>query len=100
MLYLYSQYQILPELLVGMYGNYGFGMEYKDVSLKEWEYGGYFLWNSPQVKGLNVFAGFGPSYSWKLTSAGAPSLASDNSTFRRAKGVGGSVRIEYRFNLF
>ena len=100
MLYLYSQYQILPELLIGMYGNYGFGMEYKGVDLNEWEYGGYFLWSSPQLKGLNVFAGFGPSYSWKLTSAKMPSLSENNHSFRRAKGLGGTVRVEYRFNLF
>lgn len=100
MVYLYSQYQLLPELLIGLYGNYGFGMKYKNVALKEWECGGYFLWNSPQIKGLDVFAGFGPSYSWKLTSSKMPALDENNSSFRRAKGVGGTVRVEYRFNLF
>ncbi len=100
MLYLYSQYRVSPDLIVGLYGNYGYGMEYKNVSLTEWEYGGYFSWYVPQVKGLNVFAGFGPSYSWKLTSKRTPSLTEDKRTFNRAKGVGAAVRVEYKFNLF
>lgn len=100
MLYLYSQYQISPDLIMGVYGNYGFGMKYENVSLTEWEYGGYFSWNVPQAKGLNVFAGFGPSYSWKLTPKRTPSLTDDKRTFNRAKGIGATVRVEYKFNLF
>ncbi|WP_435947649.1 OprD family outer membrane porin [Dryocola sp. BD586] len=100
MLYLYSQYRVSPDLALGVYGNYGFGMEFEKVPLTEWEYGGYFSWDPAQIKGLNIFAGFGPSYGWKLTSQKTPSLTDDKRTFHRAKGIGAAVRVEYKFNLF
>lgn len=100
MVYLYSQYRINPALQVGVYGNYGDGMKYGGVSLKEWEYGGFISWDVPQVKGLNVFSGFGPSYGWKINAKQNPLLSHDGKTYRRAKGIGGTVRVEYLFNLF
>lgn len=100
MFYLYSQYRFSPQLVMGVYGNYGYGMEYQHVDLKEWEYGGYFLWSPERVKGLSLFAGVGPSYSWKLTGQKTPSLTSDKRTFNRAKGIGAAVRVEYAFDLF
>lgn len=100
MIYLHSQYKFSPEFMAGIYGNYGFGMEYQNVSLKEWEYGGYFLWSPEMIKGFTIFAGAGPSYTWKLTSKSTPSLTEDNRTFHRAKGIGAAVRVEYKFNVF
>ncbi|MGO2973707.1 MAG: OprD family outer membrane porin [Hafnia alvei] len=100
MLYVYSQYQVSPELLVGLYGNYGYGIEYKGVSLKEWEYGGFFSWSPQRIAGLNIFAGFGPAYTWKLDSKSNPSITDDGDSFHRAKGVGAAVRVEYKFGLF
>jgi len=100
MVYLYSKYKFSEEFVAGLYGNYGYGMEYQGVSLKEWEYGGYFLWSPNFIKGFTVFAGVGPSYSWKLTSKKTPSLTDDKGTFNRAKGIGAAVRVEYQINLF
>lgn len=100
MIYAYSQYKFSPELMAGIYGNYGYGVEYQNVALKEWEYGGYFLWSPEAIKGFSIFAGVGPSYSWKLTSKKTPSLTDDKKTFNRAKGIGAALRVEYKFNLF
>ncbi|QKJ87569.1 Outer membrane porin, OprD family [Paramixta manurensis] len=98
MVHLYSQYQISPQLRAGVYGNYGNHVSYQGVSLHEWEYGGFFAWAPQAIKGLNIFAGFGPSYSWKLTRQKTPSINHDGS-FNRAKGVGGSLWFEYKLGL-
>ncbi|MGY5956247.1 OprD family outer membrane porin [Kosakonia sp. BK9b] len=98
MLYWYGRYKFSPELTVGLFGNYGFGAKYQDTALTQWEYGGYFAWTPKMIKGFSLLAGIGPSYSWKLIN-GKPWLTEDKRTFHRAKGIGGTVSMEYKFGL-
>lgn len=98
MLYWYGKYSLSPELTLGLFSHYGFGARYQDVSLTQWEYGGFVAWAPKDVAGLSFFAGFGPSYSWKLVN-GKPSLTEDKRGFHRSKGVGGGVTMEYKFGL-
>ncbi len=98
MFYLYSKYKWSPELTLGIYGNYGFGASYHSVDLTQWEYGGFLAWTPQRIKGFSLFTGFGPSYSWKLQN-GKPWLTDDKRTFHRAKGIGGTVALEYKFGL-
>ncbi|MBV4411990.1 OprD family outer membrane porin [Enterobacteriaceae bacterium YMB-R22] len=99
MIHAYSQYKILPNLVLGIFGHYGFGTRYQNVDLKEWEYGGYFSWSPQSVSGLNVFGGVGPAYTWKV-KGGAPSLTDNKDGYHRAKGIGATLRVEYKIGLF
>ncbi|WP_034943733.1 OprD family outer membrane porin [Erwinia oleae] len=96
MVYAWAQHQLTPAFKYGIFGNYGWDAKYQGVALKEWEFGGFFSWSPEAIDNLNLFAGFGPSYSWKMLN-GKPWLTEDKRTFHRAKGVGGTVAIEYRF---
>ena len=98
MLYLYGKYRLSPEFTFGVYGNYGYGARYQATSLTQWEYGGYVSWTPKSIEGFSLFAGFGPSYSWKLVN-GKPWLTDDKRTFHRSKGIGGGVTMEYKFGL-
>ncbi|OON35676.1 outer membrane porin, OprD family protein [Izhakiella australiensis] len=98
MLYLYSQYAFSEEFSVGTYGYYGWDVKYHGVSLKEWEYGGYFRWTPKQIKGFSFAAAFGPAYSWKLDK-GNPWLTGDKNGYHRSQGIGGGVTVEYRFGI-
>lgn len=98
MISVYSQYKVLPNLLVGIFGNYGFGARYEGVALTEWEYGGYFSWSPTQVSGLNIFGGVGPSYTWKLKNNN-PWLKENNNGYHRAEGIGATIRVEYKLGL-
>lgn len=100
MVYLYSQYRLASGLLAGVYGNYGYNVRYRGVALHEWEYGAFASWTPESVKNLRLFLGLGPSYSWKLDRRNQPSLTAEGNGFRRAKGVGGLLSIEYQLGLF
>ncbi|ARD59976.1 outer membrane porin, OprD family protein [Kosakonia radicincitans DSM 16656] len=99
MFYLYGKYAFSPEFTVGLYGNYGYNINYQNTALTEWEYGGYFAWTPKRLEGFSLFAGIGPSYGWKLNN-GKPWLTEDKRTFHRSKGIGGAVSVEYKFGLF
>lgn len=99
MLYGYGQYQISPEWLAGLYAYYGDHMRYRGVAMREWEYGGFISWAPERLPGFTLFAGLGPSYSWKL-SHGKPALNASGDDFQRSSGIGGSFSLEYKFGLF
>lgn len=98
MIYWYGKYVLSPELTTGIFANYGFGAKYQGVKLTQWEYGGFIAWVPKSVSGLSLFAGFGPSYSWKLVK-GKPWLTDDKRDFHRSHGLGGGITMEYKFGL-
>ena len=98
MIYWYGKYVLSPELTTGIFANYGFGAKYQGVKLNQWEYGGFIAWTPKAVSGLSLFAGFGPSYSWKLVK-GKPWLTDDKRDFHRSHGLGGGITMEYKFGL-
>ncbi len=99
MLHLYSHYQFSPQWLAGIYAYYGFRNRYNNVPLHQSEYGGMVTWKPASVSGLKVIAGLGPSFSWKL-SQGKPALTASGSDFRRSRGVGGGLTVDYQHRLF
>lgn len=99
MISLYGQYKMTENLVVGIYGNYGFGMHYQGVVLTEWESGAYFSWDPMAIPGLNIFAGVGPGYTWKLKQNN-PWLTENHHGYHHAVGIGSAVRVEYKLGLF
>lgn len=100
MWYAYADYRFTPSLKAGLYGNYGSHTRYRSVALNEYEFGAYTSWKSEQIRGLSVFLGAGPSFTWKQDRAKKPKLTADGKNFYRANGFGSALRFEYQIPLF
>lgn len=93
-----TDYNLTPELTVGLAGNIG-QLNYKGNHVRTGEINAYSRWvpSHPKLKNLTLWAMFGPGWSYKMN--GKTPVLTDG-RYTRTHTLSSEVIIEYKFKMF
>lgn len=93
-----TEYQVLPEISLGLQSAFGWGMKYQGSSIERGESLVFSKWKPSWEKNLVVQLSGGPS--WNYQSTKNKPIMTDDGRVKRAVNHSVELQIDYFFNLF